>query len=85
MKTSVIEEDGKKYFADLYLMKRERDKMFKEIFGTTEKNKSKEHSHIDNVKPIQNTSDKIIERNNSYRSNNTSLSIQKSMKRFAKK
>lgn len=33
MKTSVIEENGKKYFADLYLMKRERDKMLKEIFG----------------------------------------------------
>jgi hypothetical protein len=29
LKTSVIEEDGKKYFADLYLMKRERDKMLK--------------------------------------------------------
>ncbi len=34
LKTSVIEENGKKYFADLYLMKKQRDKMLKEIFGT---------------------------------------------------
>jgi hypothetical protein len=37
LKTSFIEENGKKYFADLYLMKRERDKMLKEIFGANEK------------------------------------------------
>ena len=40
MKTSVIEENGKKYFADLYLMKRERDKMLREIFGAGDKSKS---------------------------------------------
>jgi len=43
LKTSVIEEGGKKYFADLYLMKRERDKMLREIFGTNDKNKNNVH------------------------------------------